>query len=81
MPHITYSHAQTTTSEIDGLDRFEQFLDNSHEEIAKNIHDKLVDFHSEIDAEVNEKLSEKQQVIDELNEQIEELQRQLDNQQ
>ncbi|GEC93080.1 hypothetical protein [Brevibacillus brevis] len=81
MPHITYSHAQTTNSEIDALERFEQFLDDSHEEIAQYIHHKLVDFHSEIDNEVNEILSEKQQVIDELREQIEELQRQLDEHQ
>lgn len=73
MPSIIYDHAQGTNSGINAIRQFETFLDDSHEEIAKALHWKLIEFHSQIDDEVTEKLEELQSEIDELKARVEEL--------
>ncbi|MGF9909523.1 hypothetical protein [Brevibacillus porteri] len=79
MPSVYYRQSNGTLCEIKAVERFEKFLDDSHNEIGQNLHEDLVDFHSEIDDEVQEKLSELQQRIDELEEQVKELQEELEN--
>lgn len=79
MPSVIYDHAQGTNSDIKAIKRFENFLDDSHNEIAQDLHKELVEFHSEIDDEVAEQLDEYQRRIDELESRIEELEQELEN--
>lgn len=79
MPIVNYDHAQGTNSDIKAIKSFENFLDDSHSEIAQNLHKELVEFHSEIDDEVTEKLDEYQSRIDELESRIQELEQELEN--
>jgi hypothetical protein len=71
MPYVIYGHAAGTNSDIRSLERFERFLDDSHEEMPKNLHAQLIEFHAAIDDEVAEKLEELQSEIDELKARIE----------
>ncbi|MGK5512260.1 hypothetical protein [Brevibacillus formosus] len=73
MPSVYYKQTYGTSCDIQAIKQFEKFLDDSHHEIAYNLHEQLVDFHSEIDDEVQEKLNEYKVLIDELKSRIEEL--------
>jgi len=79
MPSVIYDQAQGTISDIKAIKSFENFLDDSHNEVAQNLHKQLVEFHSEIDDEVAEKLDEYQRHIDELESRIEELEQEFEN--
>ena len=79
MPSVIYDHAQGTNSGIKAIQRFESFLDDSHNEIAKNLHESMVKIHSEIDDEVTQKLDEYESRVLELEERIKELQEELEN--
>lgn len=73
MPNVYYKQTHMTSSDIEAIKKFGRFLDDSHHEITYNLHEELVDFHSVIDDEVQEKLNEYKELIDELKSRIEEL--------
>jgi len=73
VPNVFFNQAVGTSSDIKAIERFESFLDDNHAVIAQNLHEQLLEFHSDIDREVEEKISELQERIEELEERVKEL--------